>query len=45
MALYREMNKMTRCVLLDEWFNAWSSELDEAEKKEKKDLITGEKNA
>jgi len=34
---------MTRCVLLDEWFNAWSSELDEAEKKEKKDLITGEK--
>ena len=36
---------MTRCVLLDEWFNAWSKDLDEVEKKEKKDLITGEKNA
>jgi hypothetical protein len=35
---------MTRCNLLDTWFDAKSSELDLAEKKEKKDLITGEKN-
>ncbi len=35
---------MTRCNLLDTWFDAKSNELDEAEKKEKKDLITGEKN-
>jgi len=34
---------MTRCTLLDSWFDAKSKELDEAEKKEKKDLITGEK--
>jgi hypothetical protein len=33
---------MTRCILLDEWFNAWSKDLGEAEKNEQKDLITGE---
>jgi len=35
---------MTRCTLLDTWFDAKSQELDAEEKKEKKDLITGEKN-
>ena len=34
---------MTRCSLLDTWFDAKSKELDKAEKKENKDLITGEK--
>jgi len=34
---------MTRCKLLDQWFDAKSKELDEEEKKQKKDLITGEK--
>jgi hypothetical protein len=34
---------MTRCKLLDEWFDAESKRLDEEEKKEGKDLITGEK--
>lgn len=36
---------MTRCVLLDGWFDAWSKQLDEAEKNEGIDFITGEKNA
>ena len=31
--------------MLDEWFDAKSKELDLAEKKQKKDLITDEKNA
>ena len=34
---------MTRCTLLDSWFDAKSKELDKAEKKQKKDLITGVK--
>jgi len=34
---------MTRCTLLDTWFDAKSKELDKAEKEKKKDLITGEK--
>ena len=34
---------MTRCTLLDTWFDAKSKESDKAEKKKKKDLITGEK--
>tara|TARA_R100000458_G_C8255593_1_gene231737 strand:+ start:118 stop:225 length:108 start_codon:yes stop_codon:yes gene_type:complete len=34
---------MTRCILLDTWFDAKSKELDEAEKSLKKDLITGQK--
>ena len=34
---------MTRCNLLDTWFDAKSKELDKAEKKQNKDLITGEK--
>tara|TARA_R100001198_G_C5074181_1_gene118871 strand:- start:391 stop:498 length:108 start_codon:yes stop_codon:yes gene_type:complete len=34
---------MTRCVLLDSWFDAKSKELDKAEKEQKKDLITGQK--
>ena len=29
--------------MLDEWFDVKSKELDLAEKKQKKDLITGEK--
>jgi len=34
---------MTRCVLLDSWLDAKSKELDVAEKKQEKDLITGQK--
>jgi hypothetical protein len=34
---------MTRCKMLDEWIDVQSKKLDEAEKKEKKDLITGAK--
>jgi hypothetical protein len=34
---------MTRCKLLDQWFDVKSKELDEEENKQKKDLITGEK--
>ena len=34
---------MTRCKLLDEWFDVKSKELDKAEKLQSKDLITGEK--
>lgn len=34
---------MTRCTLLDTWFNAKSKELDEAEKELKEDLIAGGK--
>ena len=34
---------MTRCTFLDSWFDLKSKELDEVEKKEKKDLITGVK--
>jgi|TARA_A100001201_G_C3960043_1_gene162339 hypothetical protein len=33
---------MTRCKLLDEWFDVKSKELDKAEKEAGKDLITGE---
>ena len=34
---------MTRCNLLNTWFDAKSKELDKAEKEKNKDLITGEK--
>jgi hypothetical protein len=34
---------MTRCSLLDTWFDAKSKELDKAEKELKKDLIAGGK--
>ena len=34
---------MTRCTLLDGWFDAESKKLDEAEQQEKKDLIAGGK--
>ena len=34
---------MTRCKLLDQWFDAKSKELDEEENKQKKDLLTGQK--
>ena len=34
---------MTRCNYLDSWFDSKSKELDEAESKAKKDLITGDK--
>ena len=37
------MIKMTRCTLLDAWFDTKSKDLDKAEKEKKKDLITGEK--
>ena len=42
MLLHRGIN-MTRCTLLNTWFDAKSKELDKAEKEKKKDLITGEK--
>ena len=45
MELYREANKMTRCKMLDTWFDVKSKELDVEETKQGKDLITGEKNA
>ena len=34
---------MTRCKLLDQWFDVKSKELDKEEEKQKKDLITGQK--
>tara|TARA_R100000231_G_scaffold136440_1_gene111728 strand:- start:265 stop:372 length:108 start_codon:yes stop_codon:yes gene_type:complete len=34
---------MTRCILLDSWFDSKSKQLDKEEQKQKKDLITGEK--
>ena len=37
------MINMTRCNLLNTWFDAKSKELDKAEKQKKRDLITGEK--
>tara|TARA_R100000329_G_C7598249_1_gene212179 strand:+ start:739 stop:855 length:117 start_codon:yes stop_codon:yes gene_type:complete len=37
------MINMTRCNLLNTWFDVKSKELDKAEKEKKKDLITGEK--
>lgn len=33
---------MTRCTLLDTWFDAQSKRLDKEETKLNKDLITGE---
>ena len=33
---------MTRCTLLDEWFNAKSKEIDEKESKTKKCFVTGD---
>ena len=38
-----EVIKMTRCVLLDAWFDSESKKLDEKENKTKKDFITGER--
>lgn len=37
-----KVNNMTRCNYLDGWFDAKSKELDEAEKKTKKDFVTGD---
>ena len=34
---------MTRCKLLNEWFDAQSKRLDEKEKETKKDFVTGGK--
>jgi hypothetical protein len=34
---------LTRCNLLDAWFDHHSKRLDEEEAKQNKDLITGEK--
>lgn len=34
---------MTRCKLLDQWFDVKSKELDKEEEKQRKDLITGDK--
>ena len=34
---------MTRCILLDQWFDAQSKRLDQQEKKVGKDLIAGGK--
>lgn len=38
-----EVDKMTRCNYLDAWFDAKSKEIDEDEKKTKKDFVTGDK--
>ena len=38
-----QVNNMTRCNNLDGWFDTKSKELDEAEKKTKKDFVTGGK--
>ena len=35
---------MTRCKMLDTWFDAKSKQLDKEEKKQNKDLRTGENN-
>lgn len=34
---------MTRCKLLDDWFDNQSKKIDEAEKKTKKEFVTGKK--
>tara|TARA_R100001079_G_scaffold96336_1_gene59583 strand:- start:830 stop:952 length:123 start_codon:yes stop_codon:yes gene_type:complete len=34
---------MTRCKLLDNWFDNQSKKIDEAEKKTKKNFVTGTK--
>ncbi len=34
---------MTRCTLLDQWFDAKSKELDEKEKETQKCFVTGNK--
>lgn len=34
---------MTRCKMLDKWFDAQSKRFDEKEKVQQKDLITGDK--
>jgi hypothetical protein len=34
---------MTRCILLDAWFDVNSKKVDEAEKKTKKCFVTGDK--
>ena len=39
----RGLDNMTRCTLLDKWFDAESKRLDKEEEKQKKDLITGVK--
>lgn len=36
---------MTRCKLLDEWFDHQSKRLDEREAKTKKCMVTGEKKS
>lgn len=33
---------MTRCILLDKWFDEQSKKLDKEEKKQGKDLIVGD---
>jgi len=33
--------KLTRCTLLDEWFDNKSKKIDETEKETKKDFVTG----
>ena len=34
---------MTRCNSLDKWFDVQSKKIDEAEKKTKKEFVTGKK--
>jgi hypothetical protein len=34
---------MTKCILLDGWFDAQSKRLDKEEETQRKDLITGDK--
>ena len=37
------VNKMTRCRLLDSWFDEWSKKIDEKERKTKTNFVTGQK--
>lgn len=39
----RGLDNMTRCTLLDKWFDVESKRLDKEEEKQQKDLITGDK--
>ncbi len=34
---------MTRCILLDEWFDSMSKQIDEDESETKKCFVTGKK--
>ena len=41
--MVQKSGSMTRCRLLEEWFDEWSKKLDEEEARTQQDLITGDK--